>query len=80
MQLKYFTKFHRKKNLVFLILQVIKVFLDTQFFSKIYKEYIKMKRRDVKLVKCKFNDLNKNYEKWPLNTSMKMKKVKKFSI
>lgn len=74
---KIFYKVSQKKKSGIFNIAGYKSFSRYTIFTKIYKEYIKMKRRDVKLVECKFNDLNKNYEKWPLNTSMKMKKVKK---
>ena len=45
--------------------------------SKLYKEYFKIKKKKIKIIKCKFNSLGKNYENWPLNTSMNMNKVKK---
>ena len=48
-----------------------------EIMKKLYKEYSKVKNKKIKLIKCKFNSLGKNYENWPLNTSMNMSKVKK---
>lgn len=41
-----------------------------QIFEKLYEEYFKFKKKKVELIDCKFNDLKKNLEKWPLDTSM----------
>ena len=46
-----------------------------QIFEKLYKEYLKFKNIKVQLVNCKFNDLKKNLEQWPLNTSMVINKT-----
>lgn len=46
-----------------------------QIFEKLYKEYLKFKDIKVQLVDCKFNDLKKNLEHWPLNTSMVINKT-----
>tara|TARA_A100001015_G_scaffold180978_1_gene201449 strand:+ start:8067 stop:8957 length:891 start_codon:yes stop_codon:yes gene_type:complete len=48
-----------------------------EIFKKLNKEYFQFQKRKVNLIICKFNDLNKNYEKWPLNTSMNMTKLNK---
>ena len=48
-----------------------------EIMQKLYKEYLKIKNKKIKLIKCKFNSLGKNYENWPLNTTMNMQKVKK---
>lgn len=48
-----------------------------EIMQKLYKEYFKIKNKKIELIKCQFNSLGKNYENWPLNTSMNMNKVKK---
>ena len=48
-----------------------------QIFEKLYEEYLKFKKKKVKLIDCKFNDLKQNSEKWPLDTSMIIDKTTK---
>ena len=46
-----------------------------EIFSKLYKEYCRYTKKDISLIKCRFNDLNLNLEDWPLNTSMIINKT-----
>ena len=52
-----------------------KSFSRYEIFEKLYNEYSKFRKKKIKLVECKFNQLNKNYENWPLNTSMIIDKI-----
>tara|TARA_B110000014_G_C20034143_1_gene537179 strand:+ start:233 stop:1117 length:885 start_codon:yes stop_codon:yes gene_type:complete len=47
-----------------------KSFSRYEIFEKLYNEYSKFRKKKIKLVECSFNQLNKNFERWPLNTSM----------
>ena len=38
-----------------------KSFSRFEIFQKLYQEYNKFKKKDIKLIKCKFNELNKNF-------------------
>ena len=70
-------KISKKKNNGIFNISGYKSYSRYRIFLKLYQEYLKFKKKDVKIIRCKFNDLNRNYEDWPLNTSMNMNKVKK---